>query len=44
MKCQIQFSEKNKKNINNLSSAELAQRVVRVKTNNFFIDYIITDA
>ena len=31
MKCQILFSEKNKKNINTLSSAEYAQRVVRVK-------------
>ena len=30
MKCQILFSGKNKKNIN-LSSAELAQRVVKVK-------------
>ena len=28
MKCQILFSEKNKKNITNLSSAELAQKVV----------------
>ena len=31
MKCQIQFSGKNKKNIINLSSAENAQRVVKVK-------------
>ena len=31
MKCQILFSGKNKKNILNLSSAELAQRVVKVK-------------
>ena len=31
MKCQILFSGKNKKNITNLSSAELAQRVVKVK-------------
>ena len=30
MKCQILFSGKNKKNIN-LSSAELAKRVVKVK-------------
>ena len=30
MKCQILFSWKNKKNIN-LSSAELAHRVVKVK-------------
>ena len=31
MKCQTLFSGKNKKNIVNLSSAELAQRVVKVK-------------
>ena len=31
MKCLILFSGKNKKNIINLSSAELAKRVVRVK-------------
>ena len=31
MKCQILFSEKNKKNITNLSSAKLAQMVVRVE-------------
>ena len=30
MKCQILFSGKNKKNIINLSSAELAKRVVKV--------------
>ena len=29
MKCQILFSEKNKNNIVNLSSAELAQRQVK---------------
>ena len=29
MKCQSLFSEKNKKNKNNLSSAESAQRVVK---------------
>ena len=34
MKCQILFSEKNKKNIINLSSAENAQRVVRLKRYN----------
>ena len=34
MKCQIMFSGKNKKNIINLSSAELAQRVVKVKLCN----------
>ena len=32
MKCQILFSEKNKKNIINLSSAKNAQRVVKVKS------------
>ena len=32
MKCQILFFGKNKKNIINLSSAENAQRVVKVKT------------
>ena len=31
MKCQILFSGKNKKNIINLPSAELDQRVVKVK-------------
>ena len=31
MKCQILFSGKNKKKIINLSSAETAQRVVKVK-------------
>ena len=31
MECQSQFSGKNKKNIINLSSAELDQRVVKVK-------------
>ena len=31
MKCQILFSGKNKKNVINLSSAENAQRVVKVK-------------
>ena len=32
MKCQILFSGKNKKNIINCSSAENAQRVVKVNT------------
>ena len=32
MKCQILFSGKSKKNINNLSSPEFAQRVVKVQT------------
>ena len=31
MKCQNLFSGKNKQNINNLSSAEFAQRVVKLK-------------
>ena len=31
VKCQILFSEKNNKNITGLSSAELAQRVVKIK-------------
>ena len=31
MKCQILFSVRNKKNITNLSSAELAKRVIVVK-------------
>ena len=31
MKCQNLFSGKSKKNITNLSSAELAKRVVKVK-------------
>ena len=31
MKCQNLFSGKNKKNINDLSSAELAHRMIRVK-------------
>ena len=31
MKCQILFSGENKKNIINLSSAELAKRVVKAK-------------
>ena len=38
MKCQILFSGKNKKNIINLSSAENAQRVVKVKP--FFMAYV----
>ena len=35
MKCQILFSGKNKKNIINLSSAENAQRVVKVNANSY---------
>ena len=34
MKCQILFSGKNKKNIINLSSAENAQRVVKVNSDS----------
>ena len=34
MKCQILFSGKNKKNIINLSSAENAQRVVKVNSSS----------
>ena len=44
MKCQILFSGKNKKNIINLSSAENAQRVVKVKEvtkDNFYMLYVI---
>ena len=37
MKCQILFSGKNKKNIINLSSAENAQRVVKVKAAGFVV-------
>ena len=35
MKCQIPFSGKNKKNITNVSPAELVQRVVNVKRNGY---------
>ena len=35
MNCQILFSGKNKKNISNLSSAELAQSLVRFKYMQF---------
>ena len=47
MKCQIIFSGKSKKNIFNLASVELAQRVVNVNSGNRVIflnsqtDYII---
>ena len=37
MKCQFLFSVKNKKNIANLLSAELAQRVVKVKWQTHFL-------
>ena len=44
MKCQILFSGKNKKNIINLSSAENAQRVVKVNVIVFIwaTDHVIT--
>ena len=35
MKCLILFSEKNKKNSTSLSSAEFAQRVVKVKQSDY---------
>ena len=41
MKCQSLFSGKNKKNIINLSSAELAQRVVNVNMNDYCYVYPI---
>ena len=41
MKCQILFSGKNKKNIINLSSAENAQRVVKVNLlKSFYLGFI----
>ena len=36
MKCQILFSEKNKKNIITLSSAENAQRAVKVNIMEYY--------
>ena len=41
MKYQNLFSRKNKKNITNLSSAELARRVVKVKCHKSFEDVIL---
>ena len=43
MKCQIMFSVKNKKYIINLSSAELAQRVVKIKlgSSDFIVDHFL---
>ena len=41
MKCQILFSGKNKKNIISLSSAENAQRVVKVKSSGTHTDFVI---
>ena len=41
MKCQILFSGKNKKNIINLSSAENAQRVVKVNSPTRIHDHVI---
>ena len=43
MKFQILFSRKSKKNIN-LSSAELAQRVVKVKTNLISTNFLANSA
>ena len=43
MKCQILFSGKNKKNFINLSSAENAQRVLKVKDLFIGMAYIITN-
>ena len=40
MKCQIPFTGKNKKNIINLSSAENAQRVVKVKNSSLIFPNI----
>ena len=40
MKCQIRFSGKNKKNITNLLSAELAKRVVMVKKAYIFSTHL----
>ena len=40
MKCQILFSGKNKKNIINLSSAENAQRVVKVNKSNRSFSFV----
>ena len=41
MKCLILFYEKNKKNITNISSAELAQRVVKVKSGVIYVTRMI---
>ena len=41
MKCQILFSGKNKKNIINLSSAENAQRVVKVNPLSLVLQLMI---
>ena len=38
MKCQILFSGNNKKNITNLSSAEYAQRVVKVNNDGILLN------
>ena len=37
MKCQILFSLKSKKNITNLSSAELVQSIVKVNVINLYV-------
>ena len=41
MKCQILFSGKNKKNIINLLSVELTERVVKVKIGRNSTNYIL---
>ena len=41
MKCQILFSGKNNKNITNLSSTELAQRVVKVNSSPAEPGYVL---
>ena len=42
MKCQILFSGKNKKNIINLSSAENAQRVVKVNDKSTTVAHFVS--
>ena len=39
MKCLILFSGENKKNIINLLSAEIAQRVVKIKSIDSFLNF-----
>ena len=41
MKCQILFAGKNKKIITDLSSAELAQRLVLIKVNTIYSIFIM---
>ena len=44
MKCQTLFSGKNKKNIISLSSAEFAERVVKIKTSVNILIQILPEA